>query len=50
MDHLRHHKYKNERLENNSKIINISKNDMDTFDKKELTRKRTFTKNTCWDL
>ena len=42
MDQLRHQEYKNQRLENNSKIINISINDMDQFEKKELTKKRTF--------
>ena len=45
MDHLRHHKYKSKRLENNFKGINISINDVDKFEKKELTKKRTFTKN-----
>ena len=49
MDHLRHQKYKNKRLENNFKTINISINDMDKFEKKELTKKRTFTKNTWYD-
>ena len=44
MDHLRHQKYKNKRLENNFKPIHISINDMDEFEKKELTKKRTFTK------
>ena len=46
MDHLTHQKYNNKRLENNFKSINISINDMDKFEKKELTKKRTFTKNT----
>ena len=46
MDHLRHQKYKNKWLENNFKPINISINDMDKFEKKELTKKRTFTKKT----
>ena len=56
---LRHQKYKNKRLnnaqvlkvknstlelENDFKLINISINDMDKFEKKELTKKRTFTK------
>ena len=49
MDHLRNQKYKNKRLENNFKIINISINDMDNLKKKELAKKRTFTKNTCYD-
>ena len=51
MDHLRHQKYKNKGLENNFKLINISVNDMDKFEKKkkELTKKRTCTKNTCYD-
>ena len=49
MDHLRHQKYKNKRLENNFKPINISINEMDEFEKKELTKKRTFTKNTWYD-
>ena len=34
MDHLRHQKYKNKRLGNNFKTINISINDMDKFEKK----------------
>ena len=37
-------KYK--RLENNYEPINESINDMDKFEKRELTKKRTFTKNT----
>ena len=56
MDHLRHQKYKIKQLknsalelENDFKSINISINDMDKFEKKELTKKRTFTKNTWWD-
>ena len=51
MDHLRHQKYKNKKiqdstlkLENNFKLINKSINDMDKFEKKELTKKRTFIK------
>ena len=44
MDHLRHQKYKNKQLGNNSKPINISINKMDKFEKNELTKKRTFTK------
>ena len=60
MDHLRHPKYKNKQLnnsnlqlKNNVKLINISINDMDKFEKKELTKnnnnKKTFTKNTWYD-
>ena len=56
VDHLRHQKYKHKQLqnsslelENNVNPINISINDMDKCEKKELTRKRTFTKNTCYD-
>ena len=52
MDYLRHQKYKNKQLknstietENNYKSISISINDMDKFEKKELAKKRTFTKN-----
>ena len=37
------------RLKNNFKIINISINDMDKFEKKELPKKRAFTKNTWYD-
>ena len=48
MDHLRHQKYKNKRLENNFKLINISVNDMDKL-KKELTKNRAFTKNTWYN-
>ena len=51
MDHVRHPKYKNKQLKKsslelrrNSKPINISRNDMNKFEKKELTKKRTFTK------
>ena len=33
MDHLRHQKYKNERLKNNFTVINISLNDIDKFEK-----------------
>ena len=44
MDYLKHPKYKNERLENNFIPTNISINEMDKFDKKELTKKRTFAK------
>ena len=39
----RHETYKNKRLENNFMPITISINDMDKL-KKELTKKRTFTK------
>ena len=35
MDHLRHQKHKNKRLENNFKPINISINNMDKFEKKK---------------
>ena len=49
MDHLRLQKYKIKRLENNFKTINISTSDIDKFEKKELTKKRTFTKNTWYD-
>ena len=52
MDYLRHQKYKNKQLknstietENNYKSISISINDMDKFEKKELAKKTTFTKN-----
>ena len=51
MDYLRHQKYKNKQLksstlelESNFKPINISINDMNTFEKKELARKGKFTK------
>ena len=44
MDHLRHQKYKSKRLENNFKPTNVSINDMDKFEKKELIKKRTFSK------
>ena len=44
-----HQKYKNIRLENNSNLSNTSLNDMDKFEKKELTKKRTFAKNTRYD-
>ena len=46
MDYLRHQEYKSKRLENNFKTISISINDMDKFEKQELIKKRTFTKNT----
>ena len=56
MDHLRHQEYKKKQLKNstselgnNFKPINISINDMDKFDKKELTEKKTFTENTWYD-
>ena len=39
MDHLRHQKYKNKRLENNLKTINISINDMDKYEKKKRNNK-----------
>ena len=51
MVHLRHQKYKKKQiknstleLENNFKPISISINDMDKFEKRELTKKRTLTK------
>ena len=65
MDHLRHQKYKNKllnntqvlkvkkstlELQNDFKTINISINVMDKLDKKkELTKKKTFTKITWYD-
>ena len=49
MDYLKHPKYKNERLENNFIPTNISINEMDKFDKKELTKKRAFAKKTWYD-
>ena len=56
MNHLRHHKCQNKQLQsstlelqNNFKPINISINDMDIFEKKERTKKRTCTKNTWYD-
>ena len=50
MKHLRHQKYRNKRLENNFKPIKISINDMDEFEKKkELTKKKAFTKNTWYE-
>ena len=53
MDHLRHKskQLKNStlELENNFKPINIYINGMDKFEKKELTKKITFTKNTWYD-
>ena len=48
MHHLRHQKYKNKRLENNFKPINMSMHNMNKLEKKELT-KRTLTKNTWYD-
>ena len=48
-DHLRHQKYKYKRFKNKSKIINISINDMDKFEKKELTKKKTFIKSIWYD-
>ena len=45
MDHLRYQKYKSKRLKNNFKIINISINNVDKFErKKKLTKTRTFTR------
>ena len=57
MDHLRHQKKNKSKqlknstlqLDNNFKPINISITDMDKFEKKKLTKKRTFTKNTYYD-
>ena len=57
MDHLRHQKYKTKELKNstleleiNFRPINISINDIDRFKKKkELKKKRKFTKNTWYD-
>ena len=50
MDHRRNQKYKNKRSGNNFKLINISISDMDKFEKKkELTKKKTFTKRTWYD-
>ena len=48
---MRHQKYKNKHRNRNRKQfqpIKISINDMDKFEKKELTKKRTFTKNTWY--
>ena len=39
MEHLRHQKYKNKQLQNNFKVINISINDTDKFEKKKRTIK-----------
>ena len=53
MDHLRHRNYKKKtsilELENNFKSGNVSINDMDKFEKKELTKKSTFTKSNWYD-
>ena len=51
MDHLRHQKHiSKEGLENNFMAINVSINGMDKFEKKkELAKKRKFTKNTWFD-
>ena len=38
MDHLKHEKYKNKRLENIFMTINISINDMDKFEKKRTKK------------
>ena len=40
MGHLRHQKYKNKRLKNNFKPINISLNDLDKLEKKRTNKKR----------
>ena len=45
MNHLRHQKYKNKRLENNFKPINISINDI--ISKKRINKERT--KNIWYD-
>ena len=47
MDHLRHQKHK-KKLKNNTSEIKkkLSKSDTDKLKKKDLTKKRTFTKNT----
>ena len=39
MDHLRHKKCKNKRLENNFISINISINDIDKFEKQKRIKK-----------
>ena len=44
MDHLRHQKYKNKRLENNFKPINISINEMDEFEKKRTNKEENIYK------
>ena len=49
MDHLRHQKYKNKRLENNFKPINISINEMDEFEKKRTNKEENIYKNTWYD-
>ena len=56
MDHLRHQKCKNKQLknstlelENDFKQSNISMNDMEKFEKKELTKNRTFTRSSWND-
>ena len=41
MDNLRHQKYQNKRLDNSFDKINISINDMNTLEEKELAKKRT---------
>ena len=55
MYHLKHQKYKSKRSknstlesENNFNLINISVNDMDKFEKKKLTKKKTLTENAWW--
>ena len=40
MDHLRYQKYKSKRLKNNFKIINISINNVDKFERKKKTNKK----------
>ena len=44
MNHLRHQKYKNKRLEKNLNTIKISINDMDKFEKK-LRKKNIYKKH-----
>ena len=48
MAHLRHQKNK-KRLQSNFNTIKISANDIDKFEKKELTKKILFTKNTWYN-
>ena len=44
MDHLRHQKYQNKRFKNKFKIINISINDMDKFEKKRTNKEENIYK------
>ena len=56
MGNLRHQKYKNKQLknstvelENNFKIINISINDIDKFEKKKINKKESiYKKHLVW--